>query len=227
MKTIIDGILEPSFAMCILPGDLIALSFNDKGYIHIYDLQDKLIYKLGGHQWYVNQLIPFPNNKLVSGSADYTLRIWDLDTKKCVKLRGHLAKVTYVTVLDETIISGSEDKNLIIWKDGGSTVLRGHYSTISCIYAYKDYIISVCKEHSLIVWYKEKILCRFNTFPQLYCIHRLPDDQYLLAGTKLILLDISSQSITELIKNGYFTSIITLKNGSVAIQSDNIIGILV
>ena len=55
--------------------------------------------------------------KIVSGSSDATIRVWDLDSNSCVAvLEGHECGVTCVAKLNETkIVSGSEDVTIRVW----------------------------------------------------------------------------------------------------------------
>lgn len=55
---------------------------------------------------------------LVTGGADKMIRIWQVDTWKCVgELAGHDAGVTDVSVnrADTRLVSGSSDKSAIVW----------------------------------------------------------------------------------------------------------------
>jgi eukaryotic-like serine/threonine-protein kinase len=63
---------------------------------------------------------------LASGSADNTIKIWDLPTGKLLQtLKGHTAPVTSVAISRDgkTVISGSEDSTIKIW-DVPTAVLR-------------------------------------------------------------------------------------------------------
>lgn len=63
---------------------------------------------------------------LVSGSADNTIKIWDMSNGKLLKtLKGHTAPVTSVAISRDgkTVISGSEDSTIKIW-DVPTAVLR-------------------------------------------------------------------------------------------------------
>ena len=56
--------------------------------------------------------------KIISGSADETIKIWDANTGECLKtLEGHLDIIWSVAFsLDGTkIISGSDDTTIKIW----------------------------------------------------------------------------------------------------------------
>ena len=55
------------------------------------------------------------DNLIISGSNDKTIRIWDINTGKCLKvLEGHTDSVWSVFVKDNLIISGSDDATIRI-----------------------------------------------------------------------------------------------------------------
>lgn len=57
------------------------------------------------------------DGRLVSGSGDTTLRLWDVSSGSCLStLRGHTGDVTCVLQLDDgRLVSGSSDHTLIPW----------------------------------------------------------------------------------------------------------------
>ena len=58
------------------------------------------------------------NGKLCSGSADTSIKIWDIKQGKCIQtLTGHKNLVKCVLELDNVIIvSGSDDNSIKLWK---------------------------------------------------------------------------------------------------------------
>ena len=61
---------------------------------------------------------------VVSASKDDMLRVWDPDTGDCLQtLLGHSSWVSCVAIATDcqTIISGSNDKNLKLWNQSGSS----------------------------------------------------------------------------------------------------------
>lgn len=59
-------------------------------------------------------LISYP--KIVSGSRDHTIKIWDQTTLECKHtLRGHTASVLCLQYDDEILVSGGSDKTVLIW----------------------------------------------------------------------------------------------------------------
>jgi len=89
--------------------------------------------------------------RVVSGSADNTLRVWDADRRECVAvLEGHSDWVRCVCVVEvgaggdggdggakvQWVVSGSDDNTLRVWDaDRGEcvAVLKGHSRTVTCV----------------------------------------------------------------------------------------------
>ena len=65
------------------------------------------------------------DNLLVSGSRDWTLRVWDMDTGLCRHvLRGHSDSVRCLEVNGRYAVSGSYDHTVRVW-DYQHGVVRG------------------------------------------------------------------------------------------------------
>ncbi|GMI01827.1 hypothetical protein TrST_g10429 [Triparma strigata] len=85
---------------------------------------------------------------VVSGSADFTIKLWDTKTTKCIRtFEGHAKAVRDIDIIpgfnfaDENrlILSASSDKTLRMWdarSDGAKRVFKGHSDVIySCNFA--------------------------------------------------------------------------------------------
>jgi len=96
------------------------------------------------------------NNRIISGSDDCTIRVWDLNSDKCYHiLQGHTSPITCLFVTEEYIVSGSYDKTIRIWNtDTGENikVLRGHSEFILKLTVTSNYIISGDYSSDLLIW---------------------------------------------------------------------------
>ena len=88
---------------------------------------------LRGHtEWVSSVAISSDGRYVVSGSADCTLRIWDVKTGECVgePLGIHTDRVKSVAIISDGwyVVSGSFDKTLRIWdiESGSCTRVIGH-----------------------------------------------------------------------------------------------------
>ena len=75
---------------------------------------------LTGHTDWVRTVTALPDGRVVSGSSDKTLKVWDLNNpegKECIAtLTGHENRVRTVTVLpDGRVVSGADDNTLKVW----------------------------------------------------------------------------------------------------------------
>jgi WD40 repeat protein len=72
-----------------------------------------------GHDSWVSSLVFWPDGtKLASGSADQTIRIWDVPGRTCLDvLRGHAQPVHRLALLGDakTLVSGAKDGSVCLW----------------------------------------------------------------------------------------------------------------
>lgn len=73
--------------------------------------------QLNGHTSYISTLVVLPDGRLASGSYDNTIRIWDIESRRCVAtLTGHTIGISSLQVLpDGRLASGSWDNTIRIW----------------------------------------------------------------------------------------------------------------
>jgi WD40 repeat protein len=126
---------------------------------------EKYEFTMEGHMDLITCVIVLPNGRLVSGSCDKTLRVWNVQTGKqsnpkgnCeLILRGHTDRINSIASLsDNQIVSGSNDKTIRIWdltKGECINILKGHCGRINSVAVLPDKrIVSVSSDATLKIW---------------------------------------------------------------------------
>ncbi len=111
-----------------------------------------------GQSGWVTCVAVLPDGRCVSGFADGTLRVWDIERKICVcKLEGHDNWVTCVATLpDGRCISGSRDGTLRVWDYNSRKcicTLDAHGDWVRCVAALPNgRCVSGSDDGTLRVW---------------------------------------------------------------------------
>mmetsp|Transcript_38981 Transcript_38981/g.79802 ORF Transcript_38981/g.79802 Transcript_38981/m.79802 type:complete len:410 (+) Transcript_38981:155-1384(+) len=97
---------------------------------------ESIVGVLKGHTLTVCSLAMTAAGQLVSASWDKTARIWDLNTRECVKvLTGHEQAVWSILALENgAILTGSADKTIKMWDNGVCTkTFTGHTDCVRAL----------------------------------------------------------------------------------------------
>ncbi|MBI4752508.1 MAG: hypothetical protein HY774_28790, partial [Acidobacteria bacterium] len=120
-----------------------------------------LLFTLDGHQYSVTAVAIFPDGKrIVSGSANGILKIWDLETRaELATFRGHTGEVTAVAVLPDgrRLVSASRDETLKVWEvETGAELatFTGHTSGVKAVAVLPDgrRLVSASDDQTLKIW---------------------------------------------------------------------------
>jgi len=134
--------------------------------------------------------------RLISGSKDKTVKIWNVDTGKCIKtLEGHTDWVRCVCVVggeEDLFVSGSEDYTLKVWNIEGKCLktLKGHFDSVCCVIPFDTkHVLSSSLDKTVKFWnivdgeHQRECIKTFegHLYP-VYCLCKY-DDHHFLSGS--------------------------------------------
>lgn len=133
----------------------------------------KVIKKEGrGHRGTVFCLAEIEKNKLLSGSEDRTIKLWDLNLQECIKTLEdpYGSKINCLYVLRDPgfIVTGGDDNLLKIWNVYSTyvpNILSGHECTIWTIISINDddsIIASGSSDNTIKIWDLISLKCLFT-----------------------------------------------------------------
>lgn len=217
--------------LCVLPDTRIVSVSNNPPKLKIWNSNTGEYESiLEGHTNPITCLDNLPNGRIITGSGDNTIKIWD--DKECkLTLSGHTATIKCTNILpDGQIVSGSDDKTIKIWDPitgECKTTLEGHSEPIIEIIVISDtQIISREKGRTMILWNldtNEHELLIYDS--PIICMYILPNKCVVIGfdnGT-LKIYDPETHSC-ELFLTNYINKILCLNvlpNGKIVSGSKN------
>jgi len=121
------------------PDCIVGKSWKERYHVEInWETQQYTTNTLKGHTASITCL-QFDSDKLVSGSVDTKINLWDLTSNHVIRtFRGHTntVRALYLDVSNNIIISGSEDKTIKIWELQSGRVLqtlKDHSAEVNCL----------------------------------------------------------------------------------------------
>jgi F-box and WD-40 domain protein 1/11 len=116
---------------------------------------------LHGHEDSVYCLAWVGNDRLVSGSRDKTIKLWDVNTGECIKTikDEHNGSILCIRVDHENkmLLTGSSDATCSIWSLPDLqciTRLRGHGHSVLDVCVVGNLVVTSSRDHTLRVWDK-------------------------------------------------------------------------
>jgi len=113
---------------------------------------------LGSHERAVYSVVVLPNGRLASGSADNTIRIWNLETGECLRvLEGHTDWVHTLAVLPNGyLVSASGDNTIRIWDTVSGDcvqILKGHTRLVTSLAVLPNgHLVSGSADNTTRIW---------------------------------------------------------------------------
>jgi len=130
---------------------------------------------------------------LVSGSSDWTVRLWDLNAgvfnnklSSKLLLKSHAQKVTCVSWMGDKIVSGSYDKTMNVFDSNTGVSLQSlthHTAYVTNLVANENEIISCGWDRSVMVWDQRSnsVVAKFEH--SYYVNHVTADDSLIVSSS--------------------------------------------
>ena len=140
--------------VCILAGGC-----SDRK-VHLWSIfsgtvMDSHVGTLEGHENVVNALAVLPGGRLASGSRDKTVRLWDLETRGCLRTLQHDYEVLALAAFDDGRLASGCGYSVIIWAAAGNiqAELEGHTSHVRSLAALSNGLLaSGSSDKTVRVW---------------------------------------------------------------------------
>ncbi|KAL6066285.1 Nuclear distribution protein PAC1 (Fragment), variant 3 [Balamuthia mandrillaris] len=145
------------------------------------------VYTLRGHD---SQLycLQFDEEKIVSGSEDETIKVWNLHTRECrMTMRGHNSGVWCLQFHKDRLLSGSEDATVKVWDlQNGRCIhtFTGHVKGVWSLQFQDRMLASGSEDHTIKIWDLQKQFCVHTLLghcSDIWCLS-IEDDQRLLVS---------------------------------------------
>ncbi|OQR98184.1 pre-mRNA-splicing factor prp46 [Achlya hypogyna] len=154
----------------------------------------KLKRVIAGHLGWVRSVAVDPTNEwFVTGSADRTIKVWDLASGQLkLTLTGHINAIRGLAVSDRHpyLFSCSEDKKVLCWDLEYNKVIRsyhGHLSGVFCLKVHPtlDVLVTGGRDAVARVWdmrTKQQIHVLSGHQGTVWCLETQPTDPQILSG---------------------------------------------
>ncbi|XP_068731678.1 uncharacterized protein [Montipora capricornis] len=107
--------------------------------------------------------LQFDSRRLVTGSADRTIRVWDVRSGLSIhKLKGHKGGVRCLQFDNEKIVSGSWDMTVMVWdvvRFNRVKVLYGHSGCVSSLLFNDDILVTGSHDCTIRIWSTDSWEC--------------------------------------------------------------------
>ena len=154
------GFLRPSeLATTSIAYDALHLfAGSKKGTVTIYDVESKeLLNLLEGHQFNVNTVAVYNEEKVISAGDDYSIKIRDIESGDLLLeiKNAHNGVIHKIVLYEDKMISASEDGTIKVRDIETGKLLKtlyGHTQGVLSLAVDEKYLISASKDTTLKVW---------------------------------------------------------------------------
>lgn len=195
-------------SILIVSSDTFFASFSENNSLKSFDLNTgNIIKSFVGHETPINNIEKLTNDKIVTGSDDHRLRIYNSKSGLCIKLlNGHIC---FRVISNEKIISGSLDNTIKIWEVESnvcSKTLKGHNDLVcDIIQLSKDKIASCSQDGYVKIWniIKGECIKTIKTHSLIKYLYNLSEEIVICCNdTKLEIWNIETKNCWKNYKIG-------------------------
>ena len=133
-------------------GEIVAMAVKEDVFDALHAEEERT---LEGHDDGVYSIM-MHGDKLVSGSADDTIKVWSTDTWACERtLEGHRNAVISLVMHGDNLISSSSDHTIKVWSIDTwacERTLEGHSGAVLSLLVYGDKLLSSSDDSTIKVW---------------------------------------------------------------------------
>ncbi|XP_006898634.1 PREDICTED: F-box/WD repeat-containing protein 10 [Elephantulus edwardii] len=107
-----------------------------------------------GHQGTIN-CIDLCKKKLVSGGKDCQVKVWDIDTAKCLKTFKHKEPILATKINDTYIVSSCEQGMVKVWHIAMAQLVKtltGHEGPVKCLFFDEWHLLSGSSDGFVMAW---------------------------------------------------------------------------
>lgn len=143
-----------------------------------------------GNEYDVTTLAFSPDGKTIAtGDGENQIKLWDADSGEALKtLKGHREPVSQVIYdLKGTLISGSWDKKIRIWREKEAIDLNGHTAEITSLKVIRGRIFSASEDGTVRIWARNSakgVQVLKGAPASIRCLEVMKEGKVVLAGSR-------------------------------------------
>lgn len=157
--------------------------------IRIWNIKSDKCKILEGHSEPVKCITVLPDGRIVSGSWDKTIKIWDPNSGKCTKtLKGHSEGIYSLVVLDnDKLVSASDDHTIRIWDTNKDEckIFDGHFDQFDDLARLNKYhLVSSSFNGAIYIWDANtgKCIMSLGKHSDMVCCIAILANGYIASG---------------------------------------------
>eukprot|EP00727_Mastigamoeba_balamuthi_P011296 m51a1_g679 hypothetical protein (1778) ;mRNA; r:300530-307798 len=136
ISRLLEGHAQP--VLCLAQAAGVLCSGSADATIGLWDQRGVRLTALAGHEGWVNCLaVDAESSRLVSGSYDHTVKLWDLAKMAKIRtFRGHRSSISALHVCARGVLSASYDCTLGLWDPRTAKCVQryeGHSAAVTCM----------------------------------------------------------------------------------------------